>query len=351
MKFKKVMLTGASGFVGAHVLRHLLMNTDWEIICPVTYRHRGIGDRILSSMDEGDVRWHDRVTVMHHDLTLPFSPLQVEKLTDVEAILNVASESHVDRSIESPLTFIRNNVDLVLNLAELALKIRTCVFLHMSTDEVYGPAPAGHNHIEGEPFRPSNPYSASKAAQEDILFSFWRTYDLPLVITNTMNIIGEMQDTEKFIPKTIRYLTRGRTVPVHGQKTGDEWVSGSRFYLHARNLADAWLFILRGLDGDVERFSKGADLPTKYHIVGEREVPNTEIVELIGDMIGVPRPSHGPDTRWRFVNFHDARPGHDLRYALDGGKLAAAGWIPPVKFEDALQKTVDWTLAHPEWLR
>jgi dTDP-glucose 4,6-dehydratase len=333
-------------------LRHLLVNTDWEIVCPVTFRHRGLGERLVSSMDGID-DWQERVTVIHHDLTLPFSTMQRHNLRDVDAVLNVASESHVDRSIDDPQGFVRNNVDLVLNLTDFALQIGVRVFLHMSTDEVYGPAPLGHNHVEHEPFRPSNPYSASKAAQEDILFSFWRTYGLPLVVTNTMNIIGEMQDTEKFIPKTIRYLRSGRSMPVHGQKIGDEWVSGSRFYLHARNLADAWLFILRGLDENIElqRYVTGHTVPTKFHVVGEREIANTEIVEMIGDMMGIRAPDRGPDTRWRFVDFHGSRPGHDLRYALDGGKLAAFRWVPPVKFEEALQRTVDWTLAHPEWLR
>lgn len=166
-----VLLTGAGGFTGAHVLRHLLVNTPWKIICPVTFRHRGNSDRIASSLVGNDA-WHRRVTVDMIDLTAPIPDTVVNRWGPVDYVLNVASESHVDRSIDHPVPFVRNNVDLILSVLEYARQARPRLFLQMSTDEVYGPAPGGYDYREWDPLVPSNPYSASKAAQESIAISY-----------------------------------------------------------------------------------------------------------------------------------------------------------------------------------
>lgn len=338
----KVLLTGASGFVGSHVLRHLLTNTDWEIVCPVTFRHKGLPARLASAVC--DQEWQGRVQIIHWDLRSPADPLTLHLLKDCAAFLNVASESHVDRSISEPGSFIRNNTDLILNVLEAARVVKPSVFLQMSTDEVYGPAPEAYSHREWDVIVPSNPYSASKAAQEAIAISYWRTYGVPLVITNTMNIIGEMQDPEKFLPKIIRSLRDGRAVPVH---VSPEGVPGSRFYLHARNLADAWLFLVGDL---IERVPAYPDhqRPYRVNIVGERETANTNLVYDVGRIMGLDESV--VDDLIQPVSFHASRPGHDLRYALDGSRLARLGWRAPVAFDDALERTVKWTLEHPEWL-
>jgi dTDP-glucose 4,6-dehydratase len=196
-----------------------------------------------------------------------------------------------------------------------------------------------YKHVEWDTILPSNPYSASKAAQEAICYSYWRTYDVPVVITNTMNIIGEMQDAEKFVPKVIKNLLEGRSVPVHSDKQGN---SGSRFYLHARNLADAWMTISN--NHIPAKYSAGFERPDRYHIVGEREVANDEMVGMIAEILGV-------TPQIRKVDFHTSRPGHDLRYALDGQKIAEEiRWSHPIPFEESLRKTVLWTKGHPEWL-
>lgn len=356
----KVLLTGASGFVGSHVLRHLLTNTDYEIVCPYTFRHKGLPARIASSVcDQPD--WAERVDLIHWDLCTPADPFTLAWLEDCEVFMNVASESHVDRSIAEPASFIRNNTDLVLNVLDAARKVKPRVVLQMSTDEVYGPAPSGYEHREWDPVLPSNPYSASKAAQEAIAISYWRTYGVPVVLTNTMNIIGEMQDPEKFLPMIIRNLRDGQPITVHTDANG---VSGSRFYLHARNLADAWLWLTRRYSAEHEvgtlaqpdltlqfgptLYADGVLRPERYNIVGEREVSNTDLVHEVGQIMNL---GYGEiDALIRPVDFHATRPGHDRRYALDGRKLAGLGWRAPVSLDESLARSVRWTLKNPEWL-
>lgn len=356
-----ILLTGAAGFVGSHVLRHLLTNTDWEITCPVSFRHKGLPARVASSVCDTD--WGDRVNIVHWDMRAPADPLTLHQFRDCDVIMNVASESHVDRSISDPAGFIQNNVALLVHVLDVARAIEPKAFLQMSTDEVYGPAYGDHRHAEWEPAVPSNPYSASKAAQEAIAVSYWRTYDVPVVITNTMNILGEMQDPEKYLPMIVRGLRDGLPITVH---TAPDGTPGSRFYLHARNLADAWLYLTRRyteetpevktLAGEVmyvpagpARYSAGGcTRPERYHIVGEREVDNIELAHMAGAAMGLSEAR--VNTLVRPVSFHASRPGHDLRYALDGSKLARIGWKAPVPLEASLERTVRWTLDHPQWL-
>jgi dTDP-glucose 4,6-dehydratase len=341
----KVLLTGASGFVGSHVLRHLLANTDWQIVAPYTFRHKGLPQRIASSVCDHD-DWTQRVDLLHWDLRTPADTMTLRRLQGADIVMNVASESHVDRSISEPGPFIRNNVDVMLNVLETARKLGSGLVLQMSTDEVYGPAAGTYAHIEWDSIIPSNPYSASKAAQEAIAISYWRTYGVPVVITNTMNIVGEMQDPEKFVPMIIRNLRDRRPITVH---TSPEGVPGSRYYLHARNLADAWLFLARRFEGvgNVPRYPD-ADRPARFHIVGEQEIDNIRMVVIIGHIMGLD--ADETLSLVQPVSFHASRPGHDLRYALDGEKIAALGWRAPVNMDEAMQRTVAWTLKNPEWL-
>lgn len=339
----KVLLTGASGFVGSHVLRHLLVNTDWEIVCPYTFRHKGLPQRIASSVCD-QPEWAERVALIHWDLRTPADSMTLRWMDGVDVIMNVASESHVDRSIETPGPFIRNNVDLMLNVLTVAQLIKPRLFLQMSTDEVYGPAPFHYSHKEWDPVVPSNPYSASKAAQEAIAVSYWRTYGVPVAITNTMNIIGEMQDPEKFVPMIVRSLRDRKQILVH---TSPQGVPGSRYYLHARNLADAWLFLVKELI-DKPMFHPEHGRPFRINVVGEQEVDNIRMVRTIAKIMDVDQDL--VTDLLMPVDFHGARPGHDLRYALDGSRMERLGWRAPVGLDEAMRRTVTWTLAHPEWL-
>lgn len=342
----KVLLTGASGFVGSHVLRHLLVNTDWEIVCPVTFRHKGLPYRLESSVcDRPD--WTDRVKIIHWDLRSPADPMTLRSLEDCEVFMNVASESHVDRSIAHPEVFARNNHDLMANVLQTARTVQPRLLLQMSTDEVYGPAYGSYRHKEWDPVIPSNPYAASKADQEAMCIAAWRTYGVPVVITNTMNIVGEMQDPEKFLPMIIRNLRSRRPIPVHVASDG---TPGSRYYLHARNLADAWLWLARrALDtGLVQLYAGGYTRPERYHIVGSGPVGNDQLVHIVGRIMGLER--EVTEGLIKPVDFHSTRPGHDPVYALDGSRIAALGWTAPVAMDDALERTVKWSLEHPGWL-
>lgn len=336
---KKILLTGVGGFIGAHTLAHVMHNTDWELVGLDSFRHKGKTDRI-TEMIESHPEWRERMKIITHDLVAPLSTQLQDRIGPIDIIVNMASESHVDRSITDPVPFVKNNVDVTLNMLEYARAIKPEAFVQISTDEVYGPASAGHHHKEWATILPSNPYSASKAAQEAIAISYWRTYGVPVVITNTMNNIGEMQDPEKFVPMLIARTFAGEPVMIHGRGPSD---CGSRFYLHARNHADALLFILENLV--IPQYKETiADRPAKYNIVGEVEMNNYDLAALIAEIMGKP-------LKYKFVDFHAARPGHDRRYALDGGLLKGLEWNPPVAFQDSLVKTVEWTLQHPEWLK
>jgi len=307
----------------------------------VTFHHKGLAARISSSICD-DEEWVKRTQIIHWDMSAPADSVTRSQMGRIDYFLNVASESHVDRSLTDPVGFVLNNTALMLNALELSRDLGPDVFLQMSTDEVYGPAPAGYNSREWDVIAPSNPYSASKAAQEAIAFSYWRSYGVPVVITNTMNIVGEMQDSEKFVPMIIRNVQAGQPVPVHCAPDG---TPGSRFYLHARNLADAWLWLLRneGRTWQLQHYADGSARPSRFNIVGEREIDNIQLVKMIAAFLG-------KEAVIDRQIFHATRPGHDLRYALDGSYLARLGWVPPVSLVDSLGKTVAWTLAHPEWL-
>lgn len=334
---KKVILTGANGFVGHHILEHFLKETDWEIYCLDKLSYASSGhDRIRDI----NVFTDERVKIFTMDLSLPFQEGLVKELGDIEYIFHVAADSHVDNSISDPVPFVQNNVNSTLHILEYAKTLPNLKkFIYFSTDEVYGSAPAGKNYKEGERFNCGNPYSASKGAAECICQSYANTYNMPIIITNTMNVIGERQHPEKFVPKVINKVLNGETVTIHSNQERTE--AGSRFYIHARNIADALLHILENCDEVLDNYdaSKG-----RFNIVGEKETDNLQLAQLIADSLG-------KELKYEMVDFHSQRPGHDLRYALDGQKMKDLGWEHPVAFEESLETTIKWTLERDEWLK
>lgn len=325
---KTVLLTGISGFVGSHILSHLLKNTDYNVVGIASWEHKGMPSRILE--DENYQTFKDRVRIVTHDLGAPLTDDVIAKIGKADIILNIASDSHVDRSITHPVPFVKNNVAVALHMLEYSRTAKPEIFIQFSTDEVYGQALPGVYHKEWECINPSNPYSASKAAQEAIAISYWRTYGVPVVITNTMNVYGQRQDWEKFIPLCVKKILAGDKISIHGYP--DEKQSGTRFYIHARNVADAILYIIQNVK---PKMYPENDRLERFNIVGEKEIDNLSLAQMIADILGKP-------LDYEIVSFHATRPGHDLRYALDGQKLKDYGYQFKVTFEDSFKKTVEW---------
>lgn len=335
---KRVLLTGAGGSIGIHMLDHLMINTDWEVVCTDSFRHKGYFDRISQTLDHNP-DWKKRVDSITHDLTAPFSYREVEKLGKIDYIINLASRADVWESVDDPVPFIRNNVDIALNTLELAREIKPEVFIQFSTDEVYGPSDADQGHKEWSTILPSNPYSASKAAQEAIAISYWRTYGVPVVITNTMNNFGQYQGSSKYPVIIQKKLMAGEEIEVHVASDGQ---IGTRHYIHSRNASDAILFVLKNLPPHLHEPGT-KDKPDRYNVVGDAHMSNLELAQCIAGLMNKP-------LKYKLVDFHSKQPGHDVHYGLDGSKLANLGWKSPTSFEKSMKDTIEWQLNNPEWI-
>jgi dTDP-glucose 4,6-dehydratase len=324
---KRILITGICGFIGHHTAEHILKTTDWDIvgIDMLSYATRG-----FERMRSAKIMENPRLNIITWDLCSPLSDGLIKEIGSINIILHMAAETHVDNSIKNPVSFILNNISSTLNVLEYARTLKDLEsFLYFSTDEVFGPALNNISYLEWDRHSPTNPYSASKSASENICLSYNNTYKLPIIIVNVMNAFGERQHVEKYIPKVIDSILKGEEIQIHSDKDN---IPGSRFYIHARNIASAVLFILNnGKIGD------------KYNITGEKEVDNLEMVKMISKIMN-------KTFKYKLVNFHADRPGHDLRYALNGEKMIEMGWDLPLTFYDSLEKTVNWTLSNKEWL-
>lgn len=333
---KNILISGCGGFIASHFLQHILVNTDWDIVGTDSWRHKGISERITYSNHYQENK--HRVRIFTHDLTTPISRILRKNIGRVDYIVNFASQSHVDRSIEDPVPFVRNNVDISLNMLEYSRDVMPSKFIQISTDEVYGATDGIITHPEWSPILPSNPYSASKACQEAISISYWRTYGVPIIITNIMNTIGETQDPEKFIPMVIKRILNDEVVTVHFDKRTGE--PGSRFWLHARNTSDAVLFLINNVK---PRKFPDVDRPERFNIVGEKRISNLDIAKMVARIIG-------KELKYELVDAHSSRPGHDPHYALCGKKLEEYGYKFPVNFEESLERMIKWSLKNKIWL-
>ena len=328
-----ILVTGSAGFIGAYVVRQLVDQTCWTVIGIDSFRHRGDSFRVSElGIDP------DRYAIITADLSTPVSRRLKASLGRVDAIVNLASLSNVDESLEDPTRYITNNVAVAANVFAFAREEPHACVIQVSTDEVYGPAPPGAAFTEWSPIVPSNPYSASKACQEAVAIAYWRSYGTPTTIVNLMNVIGERQDVGKFVPLVVRQVLRGEEVQVHASAGRP----GSRAYLHASDAADAILFLLS--DTSPRTYDGAASaVPDRYNVAGVKEIDNLALTRAIGEILG-------RHVRYRVVDGATERPGHDMRYALDGAKLQRLGWRPRVDFDEALSATVRWLERHPEWL-
>jgi dTDP-glucose 4,6-dehydratase len=346
---KTILITGAGGAIGVHLIAHILEITNWRIIAVDSFKseHKGYFDRLANlykllppEMVKEDTLGK-RLTILTHDLNAPFTERELAAVSRVDYIVNLASRSDVQNSIDDPLPFVRNNTELMLNILEAARVLQPETFLHFSTDEVYGPAPKDSGgHKEWDTILPSNPYSASKAAQEAYAIAWWRSFNLPLILTNTMNNFGEMQAPSKFPAMIQQKLEAGEEIIVHAADDGEV---GTRFYLHSRNSADAIVFILRNVPAELHTPGE-LDRPVRLNIVGDKQVSNEELVVAIAELME-------KDPNYRKVNFHDHNPGHDLHYGLDGAELTELGWVPPETFEESMARTIEWQRKNPEWMK
>lgn len=335
----RVLITGMTGFIGHHVADHLLETTDWQLV--------GL-DRIDATATLHRLRyvkdWPDkssRVSFVWHDLKAEINASVDRQIGDVDVVLHLAASTHIDRSIIEPLSFVLDNVVGTANLLEWWRNRQVDpldFFVQFGTDEIFGPAPPGVAYKEWDRYCSTNPYSAAKAGAEELACAYSNTYKLKIAATHTMNVIGERQHPEKFIPMTIRKVRDGETVIIHADHTGQ--ASGSRFYIHAKNVGRMlkWL-----IEREAFISTNASPLFDKWNIVGEREVTNLEMAQMIAQIVG--KPLH-----YELVDFHSSRPGHDPRYALDGSKLENAGFHYPTRLEEDLEKTVKWFLANPTWL-
>lgn len=336
---KRILITGIGGSIGCHFLAHFMHNTDWEVVGTDSFRHKGWTDRVKHMfIDHPD--WEPRTHIFTHDLTTPFSPLTIKRMGKLDYIISMASLSDVEASIVDPVPFVKNNVDIALTVLELAREAKPEIFIQISTDEVYGAVASKHDdlRVEWDAIIPSNPYSASKAAQEAIAISYWRTYGVPVIITNTMNNFGEMQQSSKFPAMIQKWITEGKKITIHG-KPGE---IGSRSYIHSRNFADAVLFILQNCKPHMHVPST-ADRPDRYNIAGDKQLDNLELAQTISSLMGV-------SLNYELVDSHTQRPGHDPHYGLDNTKLHSLGWTPPLTFEESMKNTIEWQKENSDWM-
>ena len=241
------------------------------------------------------------------------------------------------------MEFVLDNVVGTANILDYARYINDKKglerIIYFSTDEVFGPATKGIDYKENDRYNSTNPYSATKAGGEELAVAYENTYGLPVYITHTMNVFGERQHPEKFIPMCIKKIRDGETVTIHSDKTRK--IPGSRHYIHAEDVAEAIHFLLTNNIEHKPDFG-GAKCP-KFNIVGSEELNNLELAKIIAT-------SQGKELKYKMVDFHSSRPGHDLRYSLSGEKMKKLGWTPSIKLTERIKQVVDWSLKNDNWI-
>lgn len=327
----RVLVTGTAGFIGHYVLEKIIKETDWDVVGIERLSYSGNLNRFTHIDLKG------RYKSIHHDLRSPIGDMLKKQIGNVDYIVHIAANSHVDRSIEDPLSFVMDNVVGTCNILDFARTLPDLkCFLYFSTDEVFGPAEFGKKFDEYDRYNSTNPYSATKAGGEELAVAYRNTYSIPVVVTHTMNVFGDRQHPEKYIPKCIRHVKNGETLTIHSDETLT--IPGSRHYIHAEDVADGVLFILKNTSPSVSK----KDMCPKFNLVGPEEVNNLELAQMISDIMNKP-------LKYELVNFHSSRPGHDLRYAISGERLAKAGWVPKVSLRERISEVIQWTLENPFW--
>ncbi|MFS4436730.1 dTDP-glucose 4,6-dehydratase [Paracoccaceae bacterium GXU_MW_L88] len=327
----RLIVTGGAGFIGSAVVRQAVARGD-EVLNLDALTYAANLDNVASVSDAPNYQFaqvdiRDRAAL--DEVFITFKP---------DAVMNLAAESHVDRSIDGPAAFIETNITGTYTLLEAARAYWTEAgkpgnfrFHHISTDEVFGTLGEEGQFTEDTPYAPNSPYSASKAASDHLVRAWHETYGLPVILTNCSNNYGPFHFPEKLIPVVILNALHGREIPVYGKG------ENVRDWLYVEDHADALLTVLD--KGEVGR---------SYNIGGENEAKNIELVRMICAILDNLRPDGAPHDR--LITFVADRPGHDLRYAIDPTRMRnELNWRPSVTLEEGLRKTVEWYLDNENW--
>tara|TARA_X000001036_G_scaffold261351_1_gene242925 strand:+ start:3077 stop:4105 length:1029 start_codon:yes stop_codon:yes gene_type:complete len=337
---KKILITGGAGFIAHHLIDKILSSTDWEIISIDRLDFSGNLNRLNEVVSKYGNSDKKRIKIIHHDLKAELNPEITSSIGKIDYIAHLAAGSHVDRSISYPLQFVMDNVVGTANILDFARKQNHLErFLYFSTDEIFGPAAEGVFFKENDRYNSTNPYSASKAGAEELVVAFENTYKLPAIITHTMNVFGERQNCEKYIPMVIQKVRDNELVSVHSDK--EKNIPGSRHYIHAEDVAEAVLFLFKFNIKEIKSDDSSIKCQ-KFNIVGKDEINNLELAEFIAKV-------QNKNLKYEMVDFHSSRPGHDLRYSLDGSKMSKMGWEPQSAFK-RLEAVVAWSLKNDRWL-
>lgn len=315
----KLLITGGAGFIGSCFVRYMLKNhPDYKIINLDALTYAGNLDNLK------DVETNPNYSFVHGNIC--DKQLVDSLMSQVDACVNFAAESHVDRSITGPEIFIQTNVGGTLNLLEMAKKHKISRYLQVSTDEVYGTLGKTGYFTETTPLAPNSPYSASKASADMLVRAYYETYKMPVLTTRCSNNYGPYQFPEKLIPLFISNLLKGEKVPVYGD---------------GMNIRD-WLYVYDHCSAIDTVLHKGR-LGEVYNIGGNNEKANIEITKLLIKELGKDESS---------IKYVEDRLGHDRRYAIDSSKIQnELGWHPSVTFEEGIKITIDWYLNNQDWIK
>lgn len=326
----RILITGGAGFVGSHCLEGIILNTDWEITILDSLTYAGNLNRLVDISD-----WETekkRVNFIWHDLKAPISETTHKLIGQIDYVWHLAAESHVENSLKDAIPFAYNVIvttNLLEYLKKYQLKLRR--YIGFNTDECFGAAKEGIYFKEIDKFYPSNPYSASKGGQWCMEYAFAHSFKMPISMVHSMNIVGQRQHAEKYVPKTIRSILNNEKVILHG--IGNTF--SSRKWIHARNICDGLLFL-----------TEKAEDEQSYNIVGEER----NVLEIANWICKVIRGRELFSKEYEIIDVHSLRPGHDLRYCLNGEKMENMGWNPKISLEQSIRRTVEWTIKHPQWL-
>jgi dTDP-glucose 4,6-dehydratase len=331
---RTLLVTGGAGFIGSALVRHLIAETQHKVVTVDKLTYAGHVESL------GDAASSPRHVLEQVDIADGAAVAQVFARHEPDAVLHLAAETHVDRSIDGPAEFLRTNVQGTFVLLEAARRYWDGLsgakwdefrFVHVSTDEVYGSLGPEGRFREDSRYDPRSPYSASKAAADHFAKAYHHTYDLPVIVTNCSNNYGPYQFPEKLIPLATLRAVAGERIPLYG---------------HGENVRD-WLHVGDHVSGLMAVLKEGRPGET-YNIGGNAERTNLQVVkticEALDELVPSKRPYH------ELIEFVEDRPGHDLRYAIDSGKIRnELGWAPTRTFESALRETVAWYLDNREW--